>query len=294
MVTAPLCKICSAETVKHLYRSQRYGFQVGRCTRCGSTFVLDRIKESELKDMYSDDSSFEIFSNLMDNEKVSKRHLDMLHLLKQLLPSGTISPRIFDVGAGSGAFLYKARGCGFEVCGNEHSDAAICMAREKYGISLSPLPIEQDQRAGAFDVVTMWGLIEHVLDPVAVLQSAFRALCDGGVLFIYTPVWCMYDEIGLGLVRLGHWTRLLDRRITMAHLNLFSAEGMKSCLSAIGYEVIRSEKVCEYNLPVTAYLESLGVPVSLRSAIGNTLDWFINREFFFRNNMRVLCRKPMK
>lgn len=294
MVPTPLCKVCSTETVRHLYRSQRYGFQVGRCTRCGSTFVLDKINESELKDMYSNESSFERFSNLMDNEKVSKRHLDALHLLKWLLPSGTISPRIFDVGAGSGAFLYQARECGFDVYGNEFSDAAIRMAREKYGIALSPLPIEQDQQAGAFDVITMWGLIEHVLDPVAVLRSAFDALCEGGVLFIYTPVWCMYDEIGLSLARLGHWTRLLDRRITMAHLNLFSAGGMKSCLSASGYEVIRLEKVCEYNLPVTAYLESLRVPVSLRSTIGRTLDWFINRGFFFRNNMRVLCRKPPK
>jgi len=187
MVTAPLCKICSTETVRHLYRSQRYSFQVGRCTRCGSTFVLDKINESELKDMYSDDSSFERFSNLMDNEKVSKRHLDVLHLLKQFLPSGTISPRIFDVGAGSGAFLNKARGCGFEVYGNEFSDAAIRMAHERYGIALSPLPIEQDQRAGAFDVINMRGLIEHVLDPVAVLQSAFRALCEGGGAFRLYP-----------------------------------------------------------------------------------------------------------
>jgi len=294
MVTAPLCKICSAETVRNLYQSQRYGFQVWRCTRCGSTFVLDKINGSELKDMYSDNKSFERFSKLIDNEKVSKRHLDVLHLLKQLLPSGTISPRIFDVGAGSGAFLNQAHEFGFEVHGNELSDSAIRMAHEKYGIALSPLPIEQDQRAGAFVVITMWGLIEHVLDPVAVLRSAFDALCEGGVLFIYTPVWCMYDEIGLSIARLGHWTRLLDRRITMAHLNLFSSGGMKSCLSAIGYEVIRLEKVCEYNLPVTAYLESLGVPANLRSAISSTLDWFINRGVFFRNNMRVFCRKPRK
>ena len=294
IVTAPLCKICSAKTVRHLYRSQRYGFQVGRCTRCGSTFVLDKVNESELKDMYGDDSSFERFSNLIDNEKVSKRHLDALHLFRELLPSGTISPRIFDVGAGSGAFLNQARGCGFEMYGNELSDSAIRMAHEKYGIALSPLPLEQDQRSDAFDVITMWGLIEHVLDPVAVLQSAFDALCRGGILFIYTPVWCMYDEIGLSLARLGHWTRLLDRRITMAHLNLFSAGGMKGCLSAIGYEIIRLEKVCEYNFPTSAYLESLGVPVSLRRPIGSTLDCFINRGFFFRNNMRVFCRKPMK
>jgi 2-polyprenyl-3-methyl-5-hydroxy-6-metoxy-1,4-benzoquinol methylase len=294
VAAVPLCKICSTKTVRHLYRSQHYGFQEGRCTRCGSTFVLDKINDSQLKDMYGDDSSFERFSNLMDNEKVSKRHLDALHSFRDLLPSGTISPRIFDVGAGSGAFLNQARRCGYEVNGNELSDSAIRMAQEKYGIALSPLPLGQDKRSDAFDVITMWGLIEHVLNPIAVLKSAFAALCRGGILFIYTPDWCMYDDIGLSLARLVHWTRLLDRRITLAHLNLFSAKGMKNCISAIGYEIIRLERVCEYNFPTSAYLESLGVPVSLRRPIGSTCGCFINHGIFFRNNMRVFCRKPMK
>ena len=293
MVTAPLCKTCSTETVRHLYRSQRYGFQVGRCTGCGSTFVLDKINESELKDMYSDDSSFERFSNMMDNEKVSKRHLDALHLVKQLLPSGTISPRIFDVGAGSGYFLNQAREFGFEVYGSELSDAAICSAHRRYNITLSPLPLEQELRTDFFDVVTMWGLIEHVLDPLSIIKQAFRLLRCGGFLYIYTPVWCFYDDIGLGLAQYCGWTRLLDRRINLAHLQLFSKESMRKTLAAIGFELCRMEVVCEYNLPVTAYLESLGVPTRVRSSFASALEWLMDRGLFFRNNMRVFCRKPL-
>jgi 2-polyprenyl-3-methyl-5-hydroxy-6-metoxy-1,4-benzoquinol methylase len=255
--------------------------------------VLDKINESELKDMYSDDSSFERFSNMMDNEKVSKRHLDALHLLKQLLPSGTISPRIFDVGAGSGYFLNQAREFGFEVYGSELSDAAICSAHRRYNITLSPLPLEQELRTDFFDVVTMWGLIEHVLDPLSIIKQAFRLLRCGGFLYIYTPVWCFYDDIGLGLAQYCGWTRLLDRRITLAHLQLFSTEAMRKTLAAIGFELCRMEVVCEYNLPVTAYLESLGVPARVRNGLAAALDWLIDRGLFFRNNMRVFCRKPL-
>ena len=168
---------------------------------------MDKIGESELKDMYADDSSFERFSSQMENEKVSRRHLDVLHSLRELLPSDMCSPRIFDVGAGSGAFLNQARGYGFEVHGNELSESAIRMAQEKYGIALSPLPLEQDKWSDAFDIITMWGLIEHVLDPVSVLKAAFDALRKGGILFLYTPVRCRYDDIGLSLAQLGHWTR---------------------------------------------------------------------------------------
>ena len=136
----------------------------------------------------------------------------------------------------------------------------------------------------------MWGLIEHVIDPAAVLQAAFDALSSGGILFIYTPVRCGYDEIGLSLAQVGHWTRLLDRRITKAHLNLFSAEGMKVCLSTIGFEIVHFRKVCEYNLPISAYLESLGVTTSLCRPISRALDCLIDRGFLPKQYARLLSQ----
>ena len=137
----------------------------------------------------------------------------------------------------------------------------------------------------------MWGLIEHVLDPLSILKQAFRLLRGGGILYIYTPVWCLYDEIGLGLAQFCGWTRLLDRRITLAHLQLFTIGAMHEILTAIGFELCRMEVVCEYNLPVAAYLESLGVPTRVRSRFTAALNWLIDRGLFFRNNMRVFCRK---
>jgi len=201
--------------------------------------------------------------------------------------------RLLDIGAGSGEFLNQAREFGFEVYGNELSNAAIGSARQQYGISLSPMPLEQEPRTAFFDVVTMWGLIEHVLDPLSIIKQAFRLLRSGGILYIYTTVWCLYDDIGLGLAQFCGWTRLLDRRITLAHLQLFSKEAMRKALAAIGFELCRMDVVCEYNFPVTTYLESLGVPTRVRSSFTAALGWLIDRGLFFRNNMRVFCRKPL-
>jgi hypothetical protein len=123
------------------------------------------------------------------------------------------------------------------------------------------------------------------------IKDAFRLMRTGGILYIYTPGWCQYDSIGLGLARLGRWTRLLDRRITLAHLQLFSTEGLRKTLMGIGFEVCTMDVVCEYNLPVAAYLESLGVPKTVRKGLAAALDQLIGRGLFFRNNMRVFCRK---
>jgi len=59
------CKLCGNDRVTSLYQSKLYGFRVGRCPACGLTFVLDRIAEGQLKEMYDDEQSFEPFSDLM-------------------------------------------------------------------------------------------------------------------------------------------------------------------------------------------------------------------------------------
>lgn len=288
------CKLCGNNQVTFLYQSQRYGFRVGRCGVCGLTFVLDQIAEEQLKEMYDDEQSFERFNDLISNTKVQDRHHRTLREIRQFLPDSSIPTRLFDIGAGSGEFLSQARAAGFEVYGSELSDAAIRVALQRYGISLSSLPLAQDPRAVFFDVITMWGLLEHVLDPLTMLKDAIRLLRGGGVLYIYTPAWCQYDNIGLGLARLSHWTRLLDRRITLAHLQLFSTEAMRKTLTALGFELCRMDVVCEYNFPVTAYLESLGVPTRVRNSLAMALDQLIDRGLFFRNNMRIFCRKPLR
>jgi 2-polyprenyl-3-methyl-5-hydroxy-6-metoxy-1,4-benzoquinol methylase len=256
-------------------------------------FVLNPIAEGQLKEIYDDGKSFEGFSELINNAKVRDRHKRVLCAIRKLMQDSPGSPRIFDIGAGSGEFLNQAREFGLEIDGNEISTEAIRTSKKRYGILLRHQSLEDDERTAFFDVVTMWGLIEHVMDPVSTLKEAFRLLRYGGILYIYTPVWCLYDVIGLGFAQFLGWTRLLDRRITLAHLQIFSAKAMRTVLAAIGLELFKMEVVCEYNLPVTAYLESLRVPMRARSGLAVMIDWLIDRGLFFRNNMSIFCRKPV-
>ena len=295
----PACKICESRNLTILYRSRKYPFDVGRCANCGFVSVLQEIPESQLREMYSDEQSFHDFANAMDNDKVRARHrqaLDEIQVILNVAPSNSASqprPRLFDVGAGSGEFLKSAQDAGFEVYGNEFSVPAIRMAREKYNIHLSSDSLEQDTRANYFDVITMWGLIEHVWHPRLLLEHAFRLLRTEGILYIYTPVWCLYDDIGLWSARIsrGRWTRLLDRRITLAHLQLFSQSTLENALARAGFDILSIEVVCEYNLPVAAYLKSLGVPAQVQGGLTWVLNQLIDHGLFFRNNMRVFCRK---
>lgn len=293
------CRLCGSQELKTLYRSQRYSFEVIRCRGCKLISVENPPAEDTLREMYSDAESTLHFSGAMHNDKVRQRHQQVLIDITALLSNtdrhvAGSSLRLFDIGAGTGDFLNEAREAGFEVSGNEFSTAAIRLAWERYHIQLDSRSLSQDDRNGFFDVVTMWGLLEHVLDPLDVLTQAMRLLRPGGVLYIYTPAWCMYDRLGLISARAMHWTRLLDRRITTAHLQLFPRSTLKWACEYIGLQVQKMDVVCEYNLPVAAYLESLGVPSRMRKTFSWIVDQLIDRNLFFRNNSRVFCRKSDK
>jgi len=249
--------------------------------------------------MYSEDQGFREFAEAMNSEKIRAGHRRALKEIKNILNAipgngGTcLRPTLFDVGCGTGVFLKAAKDEGFDVHGNEFSTPAIQMARELYNIELSSTAIEDDERTGYFDVITMWGLIEHVADPKGLLENAFRLLKTGGLLYVYTPVWCSYDELALFLNRVSkaRWTRLLDRRITPAHLQLFSQPVLERAIARAGFDLLSIERICEYNLHVAAYLESLGVPPRIRGGLAWALDKLIDHKILFRNNMRVFCRK---
>jgi 2-polyprenyl-3-methyl-5-hydroxy-6-metoxy-1,4-benzoquinol methylase len=176
----------------------------------------------------------------------------------------------------------------------EVSEPAARLALEWHQINVRVGDVADEPRDGFFDAVTAIGLLEHVTDPQTLLQQMRRLLVPNGVMFVYTPVWGTYDRVASTLARLttGRMTRLIDRRINRAHLQIFPKRTIVDTLRQQGWEVIRCEAVCEYNLPVKHYLQSIGVtnrPVQALAA--RFLKTLIDHRAFFRNNLRLLARK---
>lgn len=290
------CRLCNNAGVKRLYLSQRYLLDVGQCQECGLIGMQNPPSEDALREMYSDENMSLGFAELTKSDRVHVRHQRAIADIKNVLGvsdnrRSTSALRLLDIGAGSGAFLNEVREAGFDVYGNELSTSAIRLAWDQYGIRLDSDDLNKDQRDGYFDAVTMWGLLEHVRKPMDVLAEATRLLRSGGVLYIYTPSWCLYDKLGLMSARALHWTHLLDRRITTHHLQLFPRTTLEWACKRVGLHVHRFEVVCEYNLLVAEYLESLGIPSRVRNIFGWAVEQLIDRNLFFRNNSRVFCLK---
>ncbi len=93
-------------------------------------------------------------------------------------PPGTL----LDIGAGDGTFVNSASAAGWQARGIDPSPVAA--ARSDGSITcgfLTDLP-----NSPAYDVITAWDVIEHVVDPPAFLKDALTRLLPGGWLIVET------------------------------------------------------------------------------------------------------------
>ncbi|MDE2344555.1 MAG: methyltransferase domain-containing protein, partial [Betaproteobacteria bacterium] len=95
--------------------------------------------------------------------------------------------RLLDVGCGNGAFLMRAREAGWHVAGCEPDAKAVAACRAQ-GLDVIQGDIFNTALDGQlFDVVTISHVLEHVVDPQALLKRAYMLLCPGGVLWVALP-----------------------------------------------------------------------------------------------------------
>jgi 2-polyprenyl-3-methyl-5-hydroxy-6-metoxy-1,4-benzoquinol methylase len=100
------------------------------------------------------------------------------------------SGRLLDMGCGLGFFLqamapythWKAYGC-------EISPVAVRYARETLGLTnvICSRLEEADVPPSAFDLITMWDVIEHIPRPDPLLRRCHALLRAGGICFMRTP-----------------------------------------------------------------------------------------------------------
>jgi SAM-dependent methyltransferase len=107
----------------------------------------------------------------------------LLSVLGRLKPSG----RLLDVGCATGDFMLAAQSAGYSVEGIELSSWSSSIARER-GLTIHReyLDAFAPKHPAEYDVVTLWGVIEHFADPRRELRNIAAVLRPGGLLAIWT------------------------------------------------------------------------------------------------------------
>lgn len=139
---------------------------------------------------------------------------------------------IIDVGCSGGLLARLLRDRGYRVTGFDNSHDA---ARAAWCINGVPVTcgdfLAAPIRDGSCSVITMFHLLEHVPDPRAYLESAWRLLEDGGRLVVQVPNAASWQFLLFG----PKWNGVDVPR----HLWNFRDTDLEWLLKRCGFEVVR-------------------------------------------------------
>jgi len=222
------CNLCGGDHFEQLF--YKAPFNRVRCSDCNLTMAATDFTHEQAKEFY-DQHYFKggmYYDYIKDEPIITRNARARMIEINKICPPGVC----LDVGCAAGFFLNVARSLGWETYGVELSSYAAAYAQKELGLFVINGVIEDSSSIispKSLDLVTMWDFIEHVRDPMSVLQHANYLLKSGGFLALST------GDIDSVLARLmgRHW-----RLFTPDHLYYFSQKTITMYLKRTGFELV--------------------------------------------------------
>lgn len=227
------CPVCGRP--EPVQRFVKYGFVYADCPDCGHFYVWNRLREEVLLGLYSTSQT----DRLDRQVKTSPQHLDYWGQVYEkyaawLDGQGIAERNLLDLGCGAGTFLRHCaahtawRLHGLDFCQDTFEDILALTGRENYYFRQR---IEDVDFAGkTFGVITLWGVLEHLVSPKSVLARCAEVLHPTGRMLLLAP-----NPGSRAMQILGVNTPTLNPR---AHINLCTERSFPRLCADCGLAVV--------------------------------------------------------
>ncbi len=189
-----LCPICGSYKTQELYPAnvelKKLSFTYVKTRDSGKTFRS--VKCLNCTHVFCSPLPKNIYKNYEDvidskylryTVSIRDSSYKILPLIKKIKHSG----KILDVGCATGEFLEVARNFGYSIEGLELSKWSTEIARKKgikvYNSLLKSLASKYSER---YEVITLFGVIEHFENPKEEMKYIKKLLKSGGILVVWT------------------------------------------------------------------------------------------------------------
>lgn len=166
-------------------------FLISECASCGFIYLVNPPDESVIYEeyyqieftagAYSGKSGIDYLDRIYE---INKQRVALLKNSASAYGNNTL----LDIGCGSGLFLKSCSDAGITGTGIDVSKTALAFARDSFGLDVSNKTVDDLlKEEKKFDVITLWHVLEHFLNPVEELKKIRNLLNDNGLLFIEVP-----------------------------------------------------------------------------------------------------------
>lgn len=233
------CPLCQSNSyhllIEHENEYYQKRFKYVKCDNCDFVFLNPAPTETALNFFYSFKNYYSVIP-VNSNQKFEKKLQEKSNILRtELLKEYcklNISTLILDVGCGTGNFAsYLSESYNCRVTCIDKDPLALSVINNDFPkIKTIEIDFKQVKIESKFDVITMWGYIEHEYDPVETLNKAHELLKPNGLIIIDAP----NINSKLALKSLEHWPYLHSPY----HMSHFEPKTIKWLINLTGFEVI--------------------------------------------------------
>jgi SAM-dependent methyltransferase len=303
-----LCNVCGSDEVIPLavgedfeYRTSPDSFLAVKCRGCGLVYLNPRPAMTELDRIYPPDyHAFDFSADRYGFVYKVRQRLEAKRILKACkdLPDNA---RILDVGCGDGFhldLLQKFGKSSWQLEGIDMSDRAVEMGKLR-GLEIHQGTVQSMAiPEGTYDLAFMIATIEHVDQPLEVLQAVGKMLKPGGRVVMVTD---NTDTLDFKWFQGRHWGGYHFPR----HWNLFSPLTIRRLAQEAQLEVVELKTIVSpvnWVYSIRIRLQDWGAPkwlvnqFSLNTPITLgifTLFDMVNQFFGHGALLRVVLRRPL-
>jgi len=188
LVNRVKCPICNVDNANWCFEKE--GFDFVKCRHCGLLYVNPQLKTDVTESFYKNSKTAEAWIGLQKNKKEQEwnfinKYKPALECISKIKPKGG---RLLDIGCSIGQFIYESKQYGWQPEGIELNHDAAEIARKEYGQTVYEEKLENLELAEkSYDLITLWGVLEHLTDPNDMLQKVYKYLKDDGLVLSFVP-----------------------------------------------------------------------------------------------------------
>lgn len=289
------CPLCANKNFK-LKVSVR-GMDFFECVQCKFRIANPYLNEEGMGLLYTNSEILSEVNPHLENyyeykvgegmNQTRKDYLRVLDSCRSFLGFHSSKPTLFEVGYGTGSFLLEAVHKGWNVDGVDTSEEnqQLLVNNENLNVqsgSFSTFSADESN----YDVVALWDVIEHTIDPSSFVKKAKLLLNHGGLLVLATPniggllnkVAEFLYNISFGALKVG-----VKQLYVPEHVGYFSPKTLKKLVVDQGF-IVKEVVLTETDLQRYGFSPLLKVGLSIL--------FFFARLLRMQNRVIIIAQKP--